>query len=103
MDVDFNHPRIGRDLDHAQAWVVGRWIPLGENRHLQPSRRGFERGDQFEVVFSGTDRGEKYPEAPLAGFYRKRCPYDGSSSGFGWRIERSGNRVESPLMQRRNR
>src|SRR4051812_26057943 len=51
MNVDFDHARIGSDLDYAQSGIGWRLVPFNEDRYIQQRRRLFERGDQFDVIF----------------------------------------------------
>ena len=50
MDVDLDHARVGRDLQHLQARVARRRVAFEHDRHAELGRRGFDRGDQLEVV-----------------------------------------------------
>ncbi len=55
VHVDFDHARVGRDFDVAQAMIVRRRIAFDDDRHLQLGRRGFDGGDQVEIIFQSAE------------------------------------------------
>ena len=56
MDVDLDHARVGRDLQHLQPRVARRRIAFEHDLHAQLGGRGLDRGQQFEVVLQVLQR-----------------------------------------------
>ena len=50
MDVDLDHAGVGRDLQQLQALVARRRIAFQHDLHAQLLRRGFDGGQQVQVV-----------------------------------------------------
>ena len=63
MDVDLDHARIGRDLEHVDARVGRRRIAF--DMHRQQFRRGrLDGGEQLEIVLQPLDRRHEDGHAP---------------------------------------
>ena len=70
VDIDLDHPRIGRDADHVQARVI--WWPVPFDMHGQAQFGGslFGGGDEFKVILNLFHRRHEHAQAPVAGFNR---------------------------------
>ena len=56
VDVDLDHAGVGRDLQHLQAWVARRRVAFEDDLHAQRLRRGFDGGEQVQVVLEPRNR-----------------------------------------------
>ena len=50
VDVDFNHARVGCDLQHFQSGIAWRWIAFEHDAHAQLFGGGFDGAEQIKVV-----------------------------------------------------
>ena len=64
MDVDLDHARVGRHLDHVEPRIGRRRVAFEQHRQVELGRGVFDRGHELEE-FLGT-LGRRHEDAELA-------------------------------------
>jgi hypothetical protein len=66
LDVDLDHPRIGRDPETGQARIARRLVAFQQHRHPHFLSGGLHGGDQLEVVLEFGHRRHEDVQAAIA-------------------------------------
>ncbi len=77
VDVDLEHARIGRHLDHAEAGIGGRPIAFHLDRQAQLERGLLDRRQQLQIVLERLGRRHEHAQAIGARLDRERRPHLG--------------------------
>ena len=56
MDIDFDHARVGGDLQHLEARIAWRRVALQHELHVQLLGGGFHRREQAQVILQAGQR-----------------------------------------------
>ena len=83
MDVDFDYTRVGSHFDVIQP-IILRWkIAFDDHGGGQFAGRGFNRGDEMQVILDVAQRRHEDVQASLARFHANCGAYDAFGRGAG--------------------
>ena len=99
VDVDLDHPRVGRHAQDDQARVLGRLVAFQRDRQAHGVRRLLDRSDERKVVLERRRRRHEDVEAAVARLGADRgadhlaadsFSFGGSPSRFAFVLRRDG-------------